>query len=357
MKRLHVRFIFPLLLALTMGFIACNDAAVDDEAQVMRGEDLRQYDRQVFTLQEHTQGRGIKFVLLGDGFTAKDIARGHYDEVMRKSSELLFDIEPMRSLRGYFDVYYVTAVSISSALNGQSAMGCEVSDNVVNGIPSGASMAQRAKEIASLVPGFSVDNTVVSVVVNSNGYGGITYYPFHAGESGDEAYEQQIGYAFTSFHADGIDGFKFKNVLIHETIGHAFAKLSDEYTYSTDDYASASGNLRRQEQNFWWPRYWHLNITGYRNIDVPWTPFMGDPDYASENLGLYQGANYYRNGFWRATENSIMRDTDIEGLGFNVVSRWAIFLRTMMIGEGINPDEPGMLEELRARFKTLDLGQ
>lgn len=355
MKRLQSRIIYLLLSILALNFVACNDADTDEEQLVIEGEDLRQYDHHVFTLQEHTKGRGINIVLLGDGFTAKDIANGRYEEVMRKASELLFDIEPMRSLRSYFNVYYVTAVSISSALDGQSAMGCDVSDYIINGIPDGASMAQKAKEIASFAPGFDVNNTIVSTVVNSYGYGGVTYYPFHAGETGEDAYNQEIGYAFTAFHEGGIDGSKFRNVLIHETIGHAFAKLSDEYTYTTSEYASPSGDLRRREQSFWWPRYWHLNITGYKNIELPWTVFMDDPDYADENLGVYQGANYYRNGFWRSTENSIMRDTDPEDIGFNVISRWAIYLRTMMIGEGFNPDVPGALDELRARFKTFDL--
>ena len=68
-------------------------------------------DRKVKTLQTHTEGEGIPLVLMGDGFMDVDIAGGYYDEVMARAMDNLFTEEPVRSLRGYFDVYSVTAVS------------------------------------------------------------------------------------------------------------------------------------------------------------------------------------------------------------------------------------------------------
>lgn len=56
-------------------------------------------------------GKGLPIVLMGDGFIDTEINDGTYDAVMDKTFENLFTEEPIKSLRDYFNVYAVTAVS------------------------------------------------------------------------------------------------------------------------------------------------------------------------------------------------------------------------------------------------------
>lgn len=54
----------------------------------------------------------VNIVIMGDGFTAADMARGGaYDQAMDRAREAFFDIEPFKSYRNYFNVYYVYAES------------------------------------------------------------------------------------------------------------------------------------------------------------------------------------------------------------------------------------------------------
>ncbi|MBQ3624471.1 M64 family metallopeptidase [Prevotella sp. Rep29] len=345
MKNNVLRQIWKLLLLLIV-VAACNEKDDGLDTGVIEGIDLRaEYDGKIVEIQKATKGEGINIVMLGDGYTVQSIIDGSYDEAMRKAASYLFLSQPMKALQEYFNVYYITAVSMNSALDGQSAMGCMVYDNGVNGTPSGSIMTQKAKQYVMKLPDYDPMNTLASIVINSHEYGGVTYYPWHAGETSD--YNQLISYAYTALHADGIDGQKFKNVIQHETVGHAFAKLADEYAYNDDAHASVSASYRRLVSSFYWPKYWYYNIAGYatRNADLPWEAFIDDPDYATEDLGFYEGAHYYRAGYYRATSNSIMRDTEGD-VTFNAPSRYAIYLRTMLIGEGRIPT----VEE----FKTFD---
>ena len=59
------------------------------------------------TLQKATKGNngGINIVLLGDGFSAKDIASGKYLKDIKQEVEYFFGIEPYKTYRDYFNVY------------------------------------------------------------------------------------------------------------------------------------------------------------------------------------------------------------------------------------------------------------
>ena len=336
--------IFSVLLALTL--TACNEKDDGPGDDVIEGVDLRhEYDGKIVEIQKASKGSGINIVMMGDGYLASDIADGSYEEVMRKASDYLFLLQPMKSLKEFFNIYLITTVSMSSALDGMSALGCIVYNSSVNGNPSGSVMTQRAKKYVQKLPNYDEKNTFACIIINSHNYGGVTYYPWHADE--ETNYDNLISYAYSTLHEEGIDGQEFKNTLQHETVGHAFAKLADEYVYTTSSYASATTSARNQVKNIYWPKYWYYNIAGTntQSDDLPWKAFMDDPDYASEHLGFYEGANYYRAGYWRATENSIMRDTQGD-VHFNAPSRYAIYLRTIMLGEGRVPT----VDE----FKTFD---
>ena len=61
---------------------------------------------------------------------------------------------------------------------------------------------------------------------------------------------------------------------------------------------------------------------------VWWADFIGDPRFEEENIGLYEGADYWALGVWRPTENSLMRSYDRDQQ-FNAPCRALIFKEVM----------------------------
>lgn len=76
----------------------------------------------------------------------------------------------------------------------------------------------------------------------------------------------------------------------------------------------------------------------YKNIDVTsdpssikWSHFLTDSRYSNSGTGIFEGANQYRTGVWRPSENSIMRYMSGQ---FNAPSREAIYYRIHKLAYG-----------------------
>ena len=66
----------------------------------------------IVVLQEATKGDGTDIIIMGDGFDKTHFgSAGDYDEIMRKAYNDFFSVEPYTSLKEYFNVYYINAVS------------------------------------------------------------------------------------------------------------------------------------------------------------------------------------------------------------------------------------------------------
>ena len=64
-------------------------------------------DGAVQTLQTHTQGTGINIVITGDGYSARDISKGTFQENAAEAYGHFFDVEPYKTYKDYFNVYTV----------------------------------------------------------------------------------------------------------------------------------------------------------------------------------------------------------------------------------------------------------
>ncbi len=60
-------------------------------------------------IQKATEGRGIDLVILGDGFTAKDIADGKWKSAQDSVMKYMFQREPPKSFKHWFNVYATAA--------------------------------------------------------------------------------------------------------------------------------------------------------------------------------------------------------------------------------------------------------
>ena len=277
-------------------------------------------DKTVRVLQEATLGTGIPFVLMGDGFIDTEIADGTYDLVMDKTCEHLFSEEPLASLRGYFDVYAVTAVS--STVNAGSGYGTVFSTWMKGG---GSTLIEgdmdAVVEYTQCVEGIDIENALAVVILNSHEYAGTTTMGISFGNGRTEF---AIAYCPV---INSLDDELFRTVLCHEAVGHGFGKLDDEYAYS-----GTIPTVERLQVQSLQTSGWFLNVDFTNDYnDVLWSDFLADSRYANEGLGIFEGAHTYAYGAYRPSEESIMNSNI---LGFNAPSRQALYNKVMSLGEG-----------------------
>ena len=270
-------------------------------------------------LQQHTQGHGIPVVLMGDAFTDRDISDSTYYRVMTHSMECLFTEEPARSLRNYFDIYMINAVSEDDAVgeNMNTAFSCVPdfrSTNITADDDRVTAYAQKVNRADSL-------NMLVVVIVNANVYNGVTYLFNRLGKP------SQYAIAFCPLQ-DGLETELFREVLVHEAIGHGLAKLADEYGY--EDNGEAGDDVKKTIAAAH-ERRWMMNVDTTDDLSkVVWWPFVGDERYAEEQIGAYEGGYTYTGGVWKPTRHSMMNQNNSP---FNAPSRKAIYDRIRYLGE------------------------
>ena len=278
-------------------------------------------DGNVLTLQRASKGNGINVVLMGDGYSDRQIASGLYGIDMDFVYRNLFTIEPYSSFKDLFNVYSVTAVSAfesagvgtGTAFNTQFGSGSAISGD--NG-----KIIEYAMKI---IPEDDLDDTMIVVVLNSDKYAGTCYMYSPEKDSGD--YGSGLSIAF--FPKDK-DEYSFSCILHHEANGHGFAKLADEYFYSGTQPESEKEDMKKMQSSYGW--FKNIDFTNDRT-KVIWSKFLSDPRYSNEGLGIFEGGNTYRYGVWRPTETSIMDKNEGD---YNAPSREAIYYRIHKLAYG-----------------------
>lgn len=283
-------------------------------------------DKSVQTLQRASIGNGIPIVIMGDGFIDTEIADGTYTRVMQKTLENLFSEEPISSLRDYFNVYAVTAVSKNNAFGSgyETAFSCVLEGGGSTGISGDDRTIQQ---YAECVNGIDINEALVVVILNTSVHAGTTSW--YMSRDGSDGFDFSIAYCPV---IRNLDSESFRQVLTHEAVGHGFAKLQDEYAYREqgtipDEEISTIRNMQA------WG--WAQNVDFTTEPDkVLWSAFLSDARYSLEGLGVFEGACTYINGAYRPTEDSMMSSNTI---GFNAPSRKEIYDRVMEKGMGVVP--------------------
>lgn len=277
-------------------------------------------DKTVRILQRATQGNGLPIVLMGDGFLDTDIVNGTYDEVMNKAMENLFTEEPLKSLQSYFNVYSVMAVSRSNKFDGyNTAFQCQMEGGMSTLITGND---ENVIDYIQCVEGIDVSETLTVVVLNSPLYAGTTYFGYY---SENQVTELAIAYCPIIYN---LENDSFRQVLVHEAVGHGFAKLEDEYSYEENGkMPSDEINDVKMLQSYGWAQ--NVDFTQDENT-ILWSSFQNDSRYSSEGIGIYEGACTYMSGVYRPTEDSMMNTNTC---GFNAPSRKAIYDMVMRRGE------------------------
>ena len=298
-------------------------------------------DGTVTVMQKSSIGKGIPVVLMGDGFTDKDILDSTYQRVMEKSMENFFSEEPVSTLRDYFDVYAVTAVSQNNTVG-------EGFHTAFSTVPSNISSIieyddNQVAAYVNKVEGIDLENTLAVVIVNSHSHNGVTNLLF------DERSGLPRQYAVSLCTLmDGIDCEEFRQVLVHEAVGHGLAKLADEYGYENN---VAPTDLESRRLKAYHKFNWMLNVDNTDDKSkVLWSQFIGNSSFTSENIGIYEGGYTYSKGIYRPTEESMMRHNQSP---FNAPSRKAIFDRIMALAEDRDASTPEAFAEFDEQHKPV----
>lgn len=343
-----------------------------------------------FLLQEAKVKKGADIVLMGDGFNIYDFGGDNfYRQTILEAYEDIFSVEPFASLRDYFNVYYINAVSAdrhdalpyydvygnqNGATNGvastifktQFRPGQTYISGDSNGILDFAAQAIRKKggcggtECSENEAISRAHKALTIVMVNVPCYAGTCLMAWAGSDYGNAysiAYVPLCNYPMQR-----------KWTLIHEACGHGFGKLADEYgrDYIGGFDTGVWQNLRdthgagiNRNVNEYWTEIemkdgWSFSWEETTEENVYWSDLL-KPEYdyrQSEGLGMFRGGYTYANLFCRSTENSVMRHQfDHNGQYFNAISRWTIWFRLMRLtGETSAPDFHSTLDD----FLTFD---
>ena len=273
-------------------------------------------DGEVMTLQKATAGKGINIVFMGDAYTDRDMGVGGlYETVMKQAMEEFFAIEPYKTFRDRFNVYAVKVVSKNGRVGSgySTALGTVFKDGTeVDG--------DRAKcyDYAGRIPGLpGSDNLLITVMINTRHVSGTAYM----------SESLQSGLAFVSSIAN--DPEAFGSTLRHESGGHAFGFLADEYS----SHNGTPPQSHIEEYTLPYEKYgWFANVDFTNDPSkVRWRAFLSDERYKDE-IGIFEGGALYPTGAYRPSKNSMMNE-NMEY--FNAPSRLAIYKRIMELsGEG-----------------------
>lgn len=140
--------------------------------------------------------------------------------------ENLFTEEPVKSLREYFDVYMINAVSENNdfGMGYKTAFSCKLTGGNSTTITGDDASVQVY--VGKVLKEEKRKNSLAVVVLNTSAYAGTTYFGYQDGNG--KFIEFAIAYCPV---IESLESEYFRQVLVHEAIGHGFGKLEDEYVY------------------------------------------------------------------------------------------------------------------------------
>ena len=286
-------------------------------------------DGKVTTYQKASTGKGIDLVVTGDAFSDREITDNTFKKAAAQVIADLFSVEPYKSMKSRFNIYFVNAVSKheeyfngnSTVFSGAFGYGSAVGGN-----------NEKVLEYAKKAVGDSrMDNVAVLVLMNSLRRGG-TCYMFDPEDM--NIYAGGAAVCWVPFKdvtvTSGVSSLA--STIIHELGGPGIAKLADEYAYRDNDMITTSEESYAKKVQK--DQDWYLNVDFTSDPKkVLWSRFIDDKNFASEKIGVYEGGYTYWYGVWRPTDQSVMNN-NYNHSTFNAPSRSLIYTRIMKLSEG-----------------------
>lgn len=222
------------------------------------------------TLRGRKQGAGVHLVVLGDGYRADQ--QGQFRQHVEEFLEKFENDDGIAPHFGAWNVHMVESISVDSGIDDDFAF--DFRDTVFGAGYFCASIQRLicADSLTVIETAFSEypDFHQIILIVNDTRYGG----------SGGQF---------------SVASSAFPEVSLHE-LGHSFAGLADEYVDETIPKLNPSN----------YSEGLYANISTLDDpAAVPWAHWLALAD--NNEVGIYEGAFYQANDFYRATPDSRMR--------------------------------------------------
>ncbi len=276
-------------------------------------------DKSVTELQQHTLGQGIDLIIVGDGYTSEyDFGvNGKFITDAKNCMEAFFEVEPMKSLRNYFNVKVIASYSKERGVSsGYGSLEREtLFDVTLTDILSSSNVGVNYDRVHSYV--YSIINSgdkskrghnVILVMANQDESAGTAYI------NNSETYTNVAVVPITN-KQEG-----FEAIVRHEAVGHAFGLLLDEYIYYAEQLPESEklSTMKNMESGF------GANLSFESRGNTHWAKYYGRDGY--ESVGYFEGGLKYQYGVWRSEEYSCM-DNNVPY--FTAPSREKLYSRVM----------------------------
>ena len=289
--------------------------------------DVEQYDAdcsdgEVMTLNTATKGPGIDIVFIGDGYDAKDIAKGTFKQNTEDGFKQFFGIEPYSTYKDYFNVYAVVSKSDDSGIGTVNTVvdtkfGSYFTQNRIKA-PAADKCFQWAKRADASM---DLSKSLVIMLMNTSTYEGVTMM-----------YGDGSAIACCPVSTDAYP-YDFRGIIQHEAGGHGFGKLGDEYIYHNafiqtcncpccehpkgDDDTMTSYGMYKSKG-------WYKNLSMTADAkQVPWAHLIYHKNY-SDKVDMYEGGYMHTRGVYRSEATSCMNNNIPY---YSAISRQAIVER------------------------------
>ena len=289
--------------------------------------DVEQYDAdysdgEVMTLNTATKGLGIDIVFIGDGYDAKDIAKGTFKQNTEDGFKHFFGIEPYSTYKDYFNVYAVVSKSDDSGIGTVNTVidnkfGSYFTQNRIKA-PAADKCFQWAKRADASM---DLSKSLVIMLMNTSTYEGVTMM-----------YGDGSAIACCPVSTDAYP-YDFRGIIQHEAGGHGFGKLGDEYIYHNafiqtcncsccehpkgDDDTMTSYGMYKSKG-------WYKNLSMTADAkQVPWAHLIYHKNY-SDKVDMYEGGYMHTRGVYRSEATSCMNNNIPY---YSAISRQAIVER------------------------------
>lgn len=280
-------------------------------------------DGEVMTLNTATKGPGIDIVFIGDGYDAKDIAKGTFKQNTEDGFKHFFGIEPYSTYKDYFNVYAVVSKSDDSGIGTvnpviDTKFGSYFTQNRIKAPDADTCFrwAKRADDSMDL------SKSLVIMLMNTSTYEGVTMM-----------YGDGSAIACCPVSTDTYP-YNFRGIIQHEAGGHGFGKLGDEYILHNafiqtcqcldgcehpkgDDDTSTSFGVYKSKG-------WYKNLSMTSDAkQVPWAHLIYHKNY-SDKVDMYEGGYMHTRGVYRSEATSCMNNNIPY---YSAISRQAIVER------------------------------
>lgn len=289
--------------------------------------DIEQYDSDhsdgdVTTYNTATAGPGIDIVFIGEGYDAKDIAKGTFLSNAEAGYGHLFDLEPYKTYKDYFNVKAVVSMSDESGIGTVNTIidtkfGSYFTQNRIL-TPEAEPCFAWAKKAN---PSMDLTKSLTIMLMNTSTYEGVCMM------YGDGSAIACCPVSTESYPYD------FRGIIQHEAGGHGFGKLGDEYIYhnafiqncicsccnhpqSDTDINTTFGRMKSLG--------WYKNLSMEADMKrVPWAHLIYHKDY-SDYVDMYEGGYMHTRGMYRSEATSCMNNNIPY---YSAISRQAIVER------------------------------